>query len=122
MIIVGASFQFFFSLFFLFTNSFHTILINRFFYGLAFGVTIVLTTSMFAESSPMKHRGKGLLFLNFCVSLGKFYGVILACIFLNDFSSGNWKGMMFASCLANIFVLYGSIFMMYESPRYLIAN
>jgi len=82
MIIIGSSFQFFFSLFFLFTNTFVTILINRFFYGLAFGITIVLTTSMYAESAPMKYRGKGLLFLNFCVSLGKFYGVILACIFL----------------------------------------
>ena len=48
MIIVGSASQFFFSLFFLFTNHFMTILINRFFYGLAFGITIVLTTSMYA--------------------------------------------------------------------------
>jgi MFS family permease len=82
LIIIGAAFQFFFSLFFLFANSYIKILINRFFYGLAFGVTIVLTTSMYAESAPIKYRGKGLLFLNFCVSLGKFYGVILAYIFL----------------------------------------
>jgi len=114
--------QLFVSCSFFVANTFALMSIVRFWYGFSFGFTIALTTSMFAESSPMKYRGKGLLFLNFCVSLGKIFGVALAYIFLDNFYEGNWKAMMIVSSLPNIIVLYGAIFMMDESPRFLIAN
>ncbi len=80
----------------------------RFGYGFSFGFTIALTTSMYAESSPLKYRGKGLLLLNFCVSLGKIFGIVLAYIFLETYTSGNWRLMMFVSGIPNLVVLIGT--------------
>ena len=97
-------------------------IIARFLYGFTYGFTVAITTSVFAEITPNKFRGKGILFLNFCISLGKLYGLLLAAIFLKDFTSGNWRSMMICSCLPNVIVFFGSVFFLRESPRYLIAH
>lgn len=122
LIMVGTALQFLFSIMFLFANSVTFMTFMRFGYGFSFGFTIALTTSMYAESSPIKYRGKGLLLLNFCVSLGKIFGIVLAEIFLDSFTSGNWRLMMFFSGLPSVAVLIGTYCYMEESPRYLIAN
>jgi putative MFS transporter len=70
----------------------------------------------------MKYRGKGLLLLNFFISIGKIYGVFLAYFFLKSFTEGDWKSMMIMSSLPNIIVLYGVVNHIQESPRYLIAK
>lgn len=54
----------------------------RFFYGFSFGFTIAVTTSMFAEITPSEYRGKGILLINFCISIGKLYGVVLGLLFI----------------------------------------
>lgn len=82
MIMIGTVLQFIFSVLFLVANSTPSMTFIRFGYGLSFGFTIALTTSMYAESSPMKYRGKGLLMLNFCISSGKVFAIVLAQIFL----------------------------------------
>jgi MFS family permease len=97
-------------------------ILARAFYGFSYGFTIAITTSVFAEITPNKYRGKGILLLNFCVSIGKLYGLLLAYIFLDTFISGNWRYMMIFSCIPNIFVFIGSFTTLQESPRYLIAN
>jgi len=60
--------------------------------------------------------------LNFCVSLGKIFGILLAYIFLQSYTEGNWRLMMFFSGLPSVAVLIGTYYCMEESPRYLIAN
>lgn len=112
LILIGSTMQLIVSCSFFIANNLTVMTIIRFLYGFSFGFTIALTTSMFAESSPMKYRGKGLLLLNFCVSIGKIFGVALAYIFLDNFYEGNWKGMMIASSLPNFIVLYGALFIM----------
>lgn len=57
-------------------------LLLRFCYGFAFGFTVAVTTSMFAEISPAEYRGKGILLINFCISIGKLYAVMLGRVFL----------------------------------------
>lgn len=84
--------------------------VARFLYGFTYGFTVAITTSVFAEITPKKYRGKGILFLNFCISIGKLYGLLLAYIFLNDFVSGNWRTMMICSGFPNLFVLVGSLY------------
>lgn len=85
LILIGSTMQLIVSCSFFIANNLTVMTIIRFLYGFSFGFTIALTTSMFAESSPMKYRGKGLLLLNFCVSIGKIFGVALAYIFLDNF-------------------------------------
>jgi putative MFS transporter len=109
---VGTFLQIIFSFLFLITNTMMTMIFMRFGYGFSFGFTIALTTSMYAESSPLKYRGKGLLLLNFCVSLGKIFGILLAYIFLDSFTEGRWQLMMFISGFPSILVLIGTHFYM----------
>jgi MFS family permease len=109
---IGTFLQIVCSVLFLVANNLTIMSFVRFFYGFSFGFTIALTTSMYAESSPLKYRGKGLLFLNFCVSLGKIFGIFLAYVFLDTFTSGNWRMMMFISALPSLIVLYGTFYYM----------
>ena len=112
LIMLGTALQCIFSFLFLFANTVSFMTFMRFGYGFCFGFTIALTTSMYAESSPIKYRGKGLLFLNFCVSLGKIFGIALAYIYLDSYTEGNWRMMMFISGLPSIAVLIGTHFCM----------
>ena len=107
---------------FFWVDSYQWMTLARGLYGFSYGFSIAVTTSAFAEISPPKVRGKGILFLNFCVSLGKLYGLLLAIFFLESFTSGNWRSMIVCGSIPNIFVLYASIFILKESPRFLIAT
>ena len=122
LIICGSIMQIVVSSMFFWVDSYGWMLIARGAYGFSYGFTITVTTSMFAEISPPQFRGKGILFLNFCVSLGKLYGLVLAYIFLDTFTSGNWRAMMICSCIPNLFVFVGSLTVIHESPRFLIGS
>lgn len=78
----GSLLQLLVSLLFAAIYSIEAMVIVRFLYGFAFGFTVSITTSMYAESASLQYRGKGLLLLNFSISFGKVYGVLLASIFL----------------------------------------
>ena len=110
LIIAGSILQILVSISFLFVSSYDQMVLARFVYGFTYGFTIAITTSVFAEITPSKYRGKGILLLNFCVSIGKLYGLLLAYIFLDTFTSGNWRMMMICSCLPNLVVFVGSFY------------
>lgn len=96
--------------------------IFRLIYGIIYGFSIPLTTSMISEITPLKFRGKSLVLINFFVSIGKLYGCLLAYIFLENFTKGNWRLMMITSGISSLLVFLGSIFILKESARFLIAN
>lgn len=105
VVLCGSLFQFFVCCSFALVNKYETILFVRFLYGLTFGLTIALTTTLFSEIVPLKYRGKGLLIINFCVSLGKVFSFILGAIFLQNFTKGNWKMMMVCSSFPSLIVV-----------------
>ena len=82
LILLGSFLQILSSTLFFWVNSYEGMCFARFLYGYSFGFSISVTTTMFAEISPLAERGKGILVINFCVSFGKLYGLILAYIFL----------------------------------------
>jgi MFS family permease len=108
----GSLFQFSICITFAFVSGYKMMVFIRFLYGFAFGLTIGLTTSMFSEIVPSKWRGKGLLLINFCLSFGKIYSIILAYTFLDDFTSGHWRAMMVCSSIPSLIVVSGSYFKM----------
>lgn len=119
----GACMQIAVSLLFYLAETLSMMLWLRFLYGFAFGFTVAITTSMFAEISPEKYRGKGILLINFCISFGKLYAVLLGYFFLQeDLAATNWKLMMVCGSLPNCLVLLGSLYILQESPRYLMAH
>ena len=79
---IGAVMQIIVSVLFYFANSLFMMFLLRLLYGFSFGFTIAVTTSILAEISPETYRGKGVLLLNFFISFGKMYGVLLGYYFL----------------------------------------
>lgn len=121
VVLLGSLFQFFVCCSFALVNTYGAILLARLLYGLCFGLTIAITTTMFSEIVPLKYRGKGLLIINFCVSLGKVYSFILSAMFLQNFTNGNWKMMMVCSSFPSLIVVILVIAYMQESARFLLA-
>lgn len=109
------------SMSFILVNSVMTMGIVRLLYGFTYGFSLPLTTSMLSEIIPIQYRGKGLVFLNFFVSIGKLFGCILAMICLDSFTSGNWKLMMVLSSFSSLIVFISSSIYLLESPRFLLA-
>jgi uncharacterized membrane protein len=72
---------------------------------------------MISEVTQQLHRGRFLIVINFFVSVGKLYAFILAYIFLEDFSRGNWRLMMFISSSTSLLVSFLAKVFLYESPR-----
>ena len=123
LIIYGSIVQIGVSALFYLVYSLEVMLVLRFMYGFSFGFTVAITSTMFAEISPQKYRGKGVLLINFCISLGKIYAVLLGYVFIEqDLKDTNWKLMMLCGGLPNVIVFIGSYFILEESPRFLLAN
>ena len=69
---------------------------------------------MFIEICPTKFRGKCLVLLNFFLSLGKIYGIVLGYIFMrDDLAQTNWKNMMLCGCLPSFVAIFGCFFVLY---------
>lgn len=123
LITSGALLQICVSFVFYLANSLEAMVLLRFLYGFSFGFTVAVTTSMFAEVSPSAYRGKGILLINFCISIGKLYAVFLGWLFLKPvLAETNWKLMMVCGSLPNFIVLWGSIYILEESPRFLLLH
>jgi putative MFS transporter len=91
---ISAIFLLIVSSLFVFINNFYLMCFMRFVYGINFGFSLPLTTSLLSEIMPINSRGRGIVFLNFLISIGKLFGVLLAVFCLDDFSTGNWKLMV----------------------------
>ncbi len=61
---------------------------NRFIYGIIYGLTLPLSTTLYSEISSMNARGKGIIFINFCVGIGKLYAILLGYIILDGINKG----------------------------------
>ena len=111
--IIGTSFALVNNLFFL--------LIFRFIYGFIYGFSLPLTVSMIAEIVPVIYRGKCITFMNFNITIGRIYALILAYFILEDYHTGNWRLLMIICSLSSLIVAFGVKLYVKESPRFLIS-
>ena len=121
-ILYASIFQFLVGFCFAFVNDLFTLIFMRFLYGFCYGFSLPLTISMISEIFPLRVRGKAIIFTNFCVSIGKVYGILLAFITLDDYQTGNWRALMIVSSLTCLIVILGVGFYVKESPRFLLAS
>jgi len=78
---------------------------------------------MFVEVSPTKYRGKGLILLNFLITVGKLYGLLLGYLFIKkDIIQTDWKTMVFCGGASSVLVRIGSFLWLYESPSCLLSQ
>jgi putative MFS transporter len=120
-LIYASTLQFLIAFSFSLINSIPSFLILRFLYGFCYGFSLPLTISLVSEIVPLKYRGKGIIFTNFCVSLGKLWGIFLSWIILSDMKSGNWRLLMICCSFTSLIVIYGLVTYVKESPRFLIS-
>ncbi|EAS03953.2 MFS transporter (macronuclear) [Tetrahymena thermophila SB210] len=100
----------------------YEIFIQRFLQGLIFSVTIPLSTTMFTEISPVKYRGMGVMFINFGITVGLLFGILLSWIILEDINHGKWRLLTAAQFIQGLVVFVGTYLYLLESPRYLMLS
>lgn len=93
----------------------------RFLYGLSQGFALPMSISLIIQEIPLKHRGKALICVNFFVTLGKFYGYIVASLTLKDTEEGNWRLLLSANSIFGLLVFLGTHFFLDESARYCLS-
>lgn len=120
-LLYSSSFQFIIAFSFSKVNSLSVLIFLRFLYGFCYGFSLPLTISIVSEITPLKYRGKSIIFTNFCVSIGKVWGILLAWMVLDDMSTGNWRLLMVLCSLSSLIVVLGLIYYVKESPRFLIS-
>jgi len=76
---------------------------------------------MYSEITNMKNRGRGIIFINFCVGFGKLYGIIMAFYILDSVETGNWRLLISLAALPCFITYYGVMKYIYESPRFLVV-
>ncbi len=81
---IGAFLQVISATAFCFASSLLQLFIIRLFYGFSFGFTIAITSSLFAEITPVKYRAKRILMIVSSTALGKLFAIALGHIFLKS--------------------------------------
>ncbi len=102
----------------LLANHFLTLLFARLWLGVGVGVVAVAVPLYVAEIVPSRDRGKFVTFFQLLLTFGIVLAYFVDLLFT---SSGNWRAM-FAILLIPSLVLFFSIFILPETPRWLITN
>ena len=96
--------------------------ILRYFYGVILGYCIPLSYVMVSEISIAKLRGRLNLIITCFYSIGKLFCVFLMMIFLDDFSKGNWRGLLLSTVFIAFICFLNCLFILSESARFLISH
>lgn len=104
-----------------FASSVPVFLLIRALFGLVLGCTVPLGPSLTSEVTPVQVRGRAVVFINSMFSIGSLYGVIGAYFCLDSLTSGNWRALLIWCSVPALVVWLGSLKMLKESPRFLIA-
>ena len=92
-----------------------------FVYGIVYGLSLPLSTTMMAEITPMAQRGRSIVLINACIGIGQLYGILLAFVVLEDIRHGDWRRVMLAASGGCFALLVLTFALLLESPRYLLA-
>lgn len=101
-----------------FSKTYNEILVLRLFYGLVFGTTNPLGYVYITEITEAKYRGRFSYALTLIYILGKIYFVLLCFIFLDNYSSGNWRGLIRFNGIPITLAFIFSIFYIKETVRF----
>lgn len=102
----------------LLANHFLTLFIARLLLGTGVGMVAVGVPLYVAEIVPSQDRGKYVTFFQLLLTFGIVLAYFVDLLFT---ASGNWRAM-FAILLIPSFILFFGMFVLPETPRWLIAN
>jgi len=101
-----------------FTKRFEEILMFRLLFGIIFGVTYPLAYIYMSEVSISKNRGRMSFSLGLMFVFGKAYLALQCIFFLNDFESGNWRGLIRFNGIPVLASFIAAILWLNETARY----
>lgn len=102
-----------------FAGSYEQMLALRLLFGIVFGLTPPLGSVYVSEIVVAKYRGRFTFTLSILFILGKMYLTALCFIFLDNYESGNWRGLIRFNAWPLALNFLGSLFYLKESIRYL---
>jgi sugar porter (SP) family MFS transporter len=104
--------------FIILAKTFLVLLLARLLLGLGVGAIAVAVPLYVAEIVPSEDRGKYMTFFQLLLTFGIVLAYFVDLLFT---ASGNWRGM-FAVLYIPTFILFFGVFILPETPRWLVAN
>jgi len=103
-------------------NGYWTLVLGRIFAGLGVGLGNAIDPLYISEISPWRYRGGLVSSSEVSINVGVTLGYIsnLAFSFVDDNIA--WRLMMGAGCVIPMLILFLTTFVMYETPRWLMAK
>jgi len=107
-----------------FAGSFIVLLLGRVFIGLGVGVGFAIDSLYICEVAPAAHRGKLATWAEIAVNFGIMLGFVANWAFRDIPSEGglDWRVMIACGAILPTIMVFLSIFIMPESPRWLIMQ
>ncbi|CAD8146111.1 unnamed protein product [Paramecium octaurelia] len=101
-----------------FAQSYNEIIILRLLFGIVFGTTSPLGYVFITEVAVAKYRGRFAFSLTLMYVAGKAYLIFLCFFFLDDYTSGNWRGLIRFNGIPVLLCFILSILYLKETIRY----
>ncbi|CAD8074836.1 unnamed protein product [Paramecium sonneborni] len=99
-------------------NSFNQMMFLRLFFGIVFGTSYPLGYVFITEVSEPKYRGRFAYTMGLLFVVGKIYLAILCFFYLDDYTSGNWRGLIRINGIPVALAFIFSLFFLKETVRY----
>ncbi len=104
------------------SSSFYHLLLGRIVSGLGLGVCFTVVPLYVCEMSPKNHRGMFGSMKEIAINVGIILGYLSSWIFSGMQSSGSWRYMMSLGLILPPVMAVLCIYIMEESPRYLVMK
>ena len=101
-----------------FAPTYNTMLWLRAGYGASFGFIQPCFAAYIAEITPKDYRGRALSVVSLLFTAGELFGWFFARIFLDSYTSGNWRVLLFWVGVPNLVAIVVAFFILEESPRF----
>lgn len=102
------------------SSSYTMLMFGRMFVGLGVGFGLAVDPLYIAEICPAAHRGKMVTWAEIGVNVGLVFGFATAIIFYGVRRSLEWRLILYMGALLPIVMIYLVMFVMPESPRWLV--
>lgn len=95
-------------------------IILRLLFGLVYGITYPLGFIFISEITIANYRGRFSLGLSLIYIFGKIYFVLLCFVYLEDYTTGNWRGLIRFNGIPVTAAFILSLLFLHETIRYLL--
>jgi len=105
-----------------FAQNFTTLIFGRVFVGLGIGFGLAIDPLYISEISPAGHRGHFVTYSELATNVGILIGFSCGLIFSRLEEDLAWRVMLLMGIVLPIIVIFLALFIMPESPRWLVQN